>query len=182
MSARSLRKIESAPWEDGEDDFRPSGVHPIARPVPLPEQPAAHASQRPTVPVPAPPRLPGALPAKDATRDIYSKIVTGTLASVSAVDPPPHAVPAAKKRKQPGARRITRDLFLSLGSLDQIPRRTALAADLRAASIDPRQAFVLTLVDGMTPIESIVDVCPLPMHQVLVILEHLLSLRLLTLD
>ena len=177
MSARSLRQIPSTTWL-GEEEDRPSGVHPIARPVPLPlplaeaDGSVARASTRPTVPVSRNDVSPGPAP------DIYTRIMGGTLASVVGEARPS---PRTRKQKQPGARRITRDLFLSLGSLQCIPQRTSLATDLRDAAIDPRQAFVLSLVDGMTPIESIVDASPLPMHQVLVILENLLSLRLLSL-
>jgi hypothetical protein len=104
--------------------------------------------------------------------DMYAQIVAGKLADVG-----------ERTGQRPGrllsSQARTRDQFLTIGSLDRIPIHTCTTKELFAASIDHRQGFVLSLVDGATPIESIVDASPQAMHQVLSTLTELLSLGLI---
>lgn len=63
-----------------------------------------------------------------------------------------------------------------LGRLDYAPRRITDDADLVAAALDHREAFVVAQIDGQTSYEALVDVSPLPRYTTLSILERLLSL------
>jgi hypothetical protein len=106
----------------------------------------------------------------DGAADMYAQIVAGKLASVGEQQ---------HRRRLLSSRAATRDQFLALGSLEHIPVRTCSAKELLAASIDHRQGFVLSLVDGATPIQSIIDASPQAMHQVLSALTELLGLGLI---
>ena len=149
----------AAPWTQGPPA---SGVR-CAEPGEEPLQRRAH--ERSTIPTARGPAVKGAT-------DVYAQIVAGKLASVvaSAVQRPRHLG---------GPRATTRDQFILVGSLDRIPVRTCSRAELITASIDHRQGFVLSLVDGATAIESIIDASPQAMHQVLSALTELLSLGLI---
>ena len=141
-----------------------SGVRSAA---PKGEQIHGSPNEHSTVPAPRSPAREGAI-----ATDMYAQIVAGKLASVvdRVVQPP---------RRLLSSRARTRDQFAGLGSLDRIPVRACCAEELLTAPIDHRQGFVLSLVDGATTIESIVDASPQAMHQVLSTLTELLSLGLI---
>jgi HD-GYP domain-containing protein (c-di-GMP phosphodiesterase class II) len=67
-----------------------------------------------------------------------------------------------------------RECLAVLGSLDRVPRVVA-AGDLGKRSLDHRAGFVLTFVDGMSSIDTILDASGLPRLEVLRILRDLVQ-------
>ncbi|MGD0526189.1 MAG: HD domain-containing protein [Polyangiaceae bacterium] len=61
----------------------------------------------------------------------------------------------------------------TLGSLDGVPRLAVAAADLGKRNLDHRAGFVLTFVDGMSSIETLLDASGLPRLELLRILRDL---------
>lgn len=168
MAALRRKKISVARDLEVEEarELPASGVRRAARAVPVDEEtPAVHVSQRPTVPAPKAQVIEEDSPAAD----VYAKVMTGTLAQVTATQAEP-LTPA-----------VTRNLFIALGSLDRIPARSCSTDQLRSAAIEPRHAFILDLLDGKTSIESVIDASPMPMHKVLLTLAELLTARLIVL-
>jgi hypothetical protein len=70
---------------------------------------------------------------------------------------------------------------LRLGSLQRVPVLLEPGRDLRATTLDNREAFVLGLVDGRSDIEAVLDATPMPMHQVLLIITGLMDRGLIAL-
>jgi hypothetical protein len=62
-----------------------------------------------------------------------------------------------------------------------IPVLTAGVDHLRAAQLDGRAGFVLSLIDGVTSVESILDLSGMPAEQTLAILEDLRQRRIVEL-
>jgi hypothetical protein len=60
-----------------------------------------------------------------------------------------------------------------LGSLDAVPRTVMAGADLGKLSLDHRAGFVLTFVDGMSSVETLIDASGLPRGELLRILRDL---------
>jgi hypothetical protein len=60
-----------------------------------------------------------------------------------------------------------------LTAADCVPRRLASPTDIAKLPIDPRSAFLLSLVDGTSSLQSILDVCAMPEEEALPLLEHL---------
>jgi hypothetical protein len=61
------------------------------------------------------------------------------------------------------------------------PRMLLSRGELAALPLDPRDAFVLSLVDGKTSVQGLVDMAALGDGEVLTILERLAALRVLEL-
>jgi hypothetical protein len=177
--AMAARKRKRAPPElqevDESRELRHSGVRRAAKALPESgPRLAHHASQRPTVPAP---KCAVIEEAGSGVAELYTRIIDGTLGAANG-EAFARAAPAKRLRPPPA---ITRDLFIALGSLERVPRRTCSVLEVRKAAIDPRHAFVLDLVDGQTPIESVIDASPMPMHEVLLTLAELLSAGLISL-
>jgi hypothetical protein len=66
------------------------------------------------------------------------------------------------------------DYLKVLGSVDRVPYVTASMKDILLAKLDHREGFVLSLVDGRSDIDALIDASPMPTHKTLRIL---LSLR-----
>jgi hypothetical protein len=164
-SLGAVRPAALAPREgsdqESEEDSRVSGVVRVARAM---DRTDDDRDRRSTIPAP----MCRVTDADPHAIDIYARIIDGKLARV--FDEP---LPAL--RGIDPARATTLDQFLAVGSLDRIPVRTCSASELRMATIDHRKGFVLSLVDGATPIESIIDATPMAMHQVLTMLTDLLG-------
>jgi len=68
-----------------------------------------------------------------------------------------------------------------LGALDQVPVMMIPHAELRWLALDHRAGFVLSLVDGTSSIEEIIDVSTMPQLEVLRTLYNLLSQNVISL-
>ena len=68
-----------------------------------------------------------------------------------------------------------------LGALDQVPVMMIPHAELRWLALDHRAGFVLSLVDGTSSIEEIIDVSTMPPLEVLRTLYNLLSQNVISL-
>jgi hypothetical protein len=68
---------------------------------------------------------------------------------------------AAQQFAQSCRLRLRRKLANDLGSLMRVPRRLSMKVDVRQLRIDHRRAFVLSLVDGGTSIQDILDLSPM---------------------
>ena len=77
---------------------------------------------------------------------------------------PPHVAPVPATVQQ---RRTTRP------KLWEIPALVAGADHLRAARLDGRAGFILSLIDGATTVESLLDLSGMPIDETLGILEDL---------
>ncbi len=92
-------------------------------------------------------------------------------------------------RTDPEAQRIAeasgtklRAIYIGrLGALDQVPVMMIPHAELRWLALDHRVGFVLSLVDGMSSSEDIVDVSTMPQLEVLRTLYNLLSQNVISL-
>ncbi len=67
-----------------------------------------------------------------------------------------------------------------LGPLDRAPFVVVPRAQLRWLSIDHRAGFILSLIDGVSPIEMIIDVSGMPMLDALRILHELVQKRIVS--
>lgn len=68
-----------------------------------------------------------------------------------------------------------------LGSLDQVPVLAVSPAEFRWLNLDHRAGFLLSLVDGVSTIEDIVDVSAMPQLEALRTLCHLSTQQIITL-
>lgn len=68
-----------------------------------------------------------------------------------------------------------------VGRSPPAPRLLKSRRELADAPIDPRDAFVISLIDGKTPTQALVDVSGLPEPDVLGILERLARLGIVSL-
>ena len=60
-----------------------------------------------------------------------------------------------------------------LGSFDRLPYVAASMQEVMLAKLDHKEGFVLSLVDGASDIDTILDACPMPTHKTLRILYEL---------
>ncbi len=157
-SPRHLRPV----LDSTETDPFGSGVRRAA-----PPRAERTGSERPTVPAPKC----RVTEEKTDVDEIYARVVGGRAALVLG---PPSLPGRSLDLARGRAQAATHDLLLALGSLDRVPVQSCSADELRRAPIDHRQAFILALVDGESTIDAIVDASPMPMHWVLLTLNHLL--------
>jgi hypothetical protein len=68
-----------------------------------------------------------------------------------------------------------------LGSLDRVPTVLVQRAQLRWLSIDHRAGFVLSLIDGSSTLEMILDVCGMPRLDAIRILHELVQQKVVAL-
>ena len=179
--------------EDDLDDAwlaRQSGTRRIARPIAPPEgedspppEMELDNSERPTLRVPRFEVLGGGV---DNT---YSRVLEEGGWEVDHLDAPTVPAPAfwelPPEARDAAERRLSSRVppsYSDLGSLQSVPRIVQPAANIRAAGLDHREAFVLVLIDGRIDIETILDASPLPMHDVLRILLDLRTKGLIAID
>ena len=86
------------------------------------------------------------------------------IASVLLDSSPPARPSSARERMSP---------------LERVPVLTKKLTELGAVLEDPKTAFVLGFVDGLLPLEAIVDVAALPEEETLLILERVMQEGLL---
>jgi hypothetical protein len=72
-------------------------------------------------------------------------------------------------------------LASKLGSLDRVPIVMVPPAELRWLAIDHRSGFILSLVDGASSIDLILDVCGMPKLDALRIVDELVKQRIIAL-
>lgn len=60
-------------------------------------------------------------------------------------------------------------------SLASVPEIAMTAAELRTLPLDHRAGFLLARIDGRSPLEAILDACPMPEDEVLALLESLIA-------
>ena len=70
-------------------------------------------------------------------------------------------------------------LLQRIGPVTGVP---VLIADVTKLNLDHKMAFVLRLLDGMSSIEDILDASGLPRVEVLRVLDHLLTHRVIQLQ
>jgi len=70
---------------------------------------------------------------------------------------------------------LERSCLETLGSLDRVPRVAVAAVDLGKLTLDHRAGFVLTFVDGVSTIDTILDASGLPRLELLRILRDLVQ-------
>lgn len=68
-----------------------------------------------------------------------------------------------------------------LGSLDQVPVLLVSPAELRWLALDHRAGFVLSLIDGASSVEDIIDVSTMPQMEVLRTLYNLITQNVISL-
>ncbi|MEZ4408495.1 MAG: hypothetical protein R3A52_18770 [Polyangiales bacterium] len=68
-----------------------------------------------------------------------------------------------------------------LGSLDQVPVLLVSPAELRWLALDHRAGFVLSLIDGVSTVEEIIDVSTMPQMEVLRTLYNLITQNVINL-
>ncbi len=68
-----------------------------------------------------------------------------------------------------------------LGPLDQVPSTIVTPSEIRWLSLDHRAGFVLSLIDGSSTIEDIIDVSTMPSLEVLRTLHNLLTQKVIVL-
>jgi hypothetical protein len=79
-------------------------------------------------------------------------------------------------------RRVLEGMYAArLGPLDRVPSVLVQRTQLRWLSIDHRAGFVLSLVDGSSTVEMILDVCGMPKLDALRILSELVQQRIVAL-
>jgi hypothetical protein len=72
-------------------------------------------------------------------------------------------------------RETLRDLAQADNFLARIPQLALEQRDLALLPLDHREGFLLSMVDGVTSVETILDVCAMPADEALVILESLVE-------
>ena len=104
------------------------------------------------------------------------------------------AMPAVGARPEPAPRSgrvaIQRDADrgeapLSRGAVEllrrTIPRVVRSKGELAQAPLDHREGFVLSLVDGHTPVHALIDVAGIPDGELIAVLQRLRRLGIITL-
>jgi hypothetical protein len=148
--ADSFARDKASPSESRE-----SGTRPIAHHVATPEPDGAcRESQRPTIPVPAaaslvayresPPRIQDNAVAVGA-RSIEEGLMAPLLMAPLLMAPP-------------------------FGSVDRVPYVIATMDVILSATLDHCEGFVLSLVDGHSNVDSLLDTSPMSTHETLRIL------------
>jgi hypothetical protein len=78
-----------------------------------------------------------------------------------------------------------REAPLSRGALDllrrTVPRILGSSKELAAAPLDHREGFVLSLVDGQTTVQGLIDVAAMPDGELIAVLRRMRRLGLVTL-
>jgi hypothetical protein len=134
-------------------------------------------------PAPPQPGLPSLNPLKGATSVPPAVRFSGLHSMVSSLRPPiassaPPPVASAPPVADEGA--LERAYLANLGTLDAIPRLTVTQADLAKLSLDHRSGFVLTFVDGVSTVDTLIDASGLPRLELLRILSELVTAGVLS--
>jgi HD-GYP domain-containing protein (c-di-GMP phosphodiesterase class II) len=134
-------------------------------------------------PPPPPPALPSLNPLKGAT-SVPPAVRYSGLQPAYSLRPPiaSSAPPPVSQRPAASDEGALEEAYLAvLGSLDAIPSSTVKGADLTKLSLDHRAGFVLTFVDGVSSIDTLIDASGLPRLEMLRILSELVTAGVLSL-
>jgi HD-GYP domain-containing protein (c-di-GMP phosphodiesterase class II) len=126
----------------------------VRPPDPQPEEPAAEVI---TVTLPSLRPLAGGLSVPPAAR------VSGLYS----------AAPRVTAQSSAPPEELERSCMETLGSLDRVPRIVVAAAELGKLTLDHRAGFVLTFVDGVSSIDTLLDASGLPRLELLRVLRDL---------
>jgi hypothetical protein len=104
-----------------------------------------------------------------------------TQPAMQAVSEPPRSGPVPA-----GANgRARSEAPLSRGALDllrrTVPRVQKSCAELAQAPLDHREGFVLSLIDGGTTVQALIDLAAMPDGELIVVLQRLRHLEIITL-
>ena len=104
------------------------------------------------------------------------------------------AMPAVRTRSEPPPRsgavaiRVDREQGeapLSRGAVEllrrTVPRVVRSSGELAQAPLDHREGFVLSLVDGQTTVQALIDVAGMPDGELIAVLQRLRRLGIITL-
>ena len=83
------------------------------------------------------------------------------------------AAPRVKAQSSAPPEELERSCMETLGSLDRVPRVALAPGDLGKLALDHRAGFVLTFIDGMSSIDTLLDASGLPRLELLRILRDL---------
>lgn len=137
--------------------------------------------EKPTAP-PPPDAL--ALLARSPEQEMSDRLALGDfsgalgLAQALLADKPGH--PAALEAAETCRDVLGKMYRARIGSLDRVPTVTVARDQMRWLSIDHRAGFVLSLVDGVSTVEMILDVSGMPELDALRILSELVQQRIIT--
>lgn len=79
----------------------------------------------------------------------------------------------------PSLAETRRDLRVARDFRSSIPRLAIRARDLLNLPLDPRVGFLLSRIDGVSTVETIIDLCPMPEEETLAMLGSLRELRII---
>lgn len=136
-----------------------------------PSPPPATAASAPAAPKP---------PAEEMAERLSLGDYTGALRLAEDVlaAEPEHA---AALETADTCREVLRKMYAArIGPLDRIPNVTVARDQMRWLSIDHRAGFVLSLVDGVSTVEMLLDVSGMPTLDALRILSELVQQRIIT--
>jgi hypothetical protein len=68
-----------------------------------------------------------------------------------------------------------REIPAAVDFLTRVPRLTVPAAELTLQPLDHRSGFLVSLVDGRSTVETILDLCAMPSDEALQILQGLIE-------
>jgi hypothetical protein len=83
------------------------------------------------------------------------------------------AAPRVTAQSSAPPEELERSCMETLGSLDRVPRIVVAAAELGKLTLDHRAGFVLTFVDGVSSIDTLLDASGLPRLELLRVLRDL---------
>ncbi|MGH7437694.1 MAG: HD-GYP domain-containing protein [Polyangiaceae bacterium] len=184
-------RIDLKQFDAGEGKHVCSIVRAIPPPLavrpPSVETPAESLPAGPPVvasPAPPQPGLPSLNPLKGATSVPPAVRFSGLHSMVSSLRPPiassaPPPVSSAPAAADEGALELA--YLANLGSLDAIPTLTIKGTDLAKLSLDHRSGFVLTFVDGVSSVDTLIDASGLPRLEILRILSQLVTAGVISL-
>lgn len=185
-------------YEDSDSWATPVRRAPLAVSAPTPTVEAPRRQHKPTpvvsteipqdaIPTPLVPPEPitnsaGELSARREMRERFElNDFNGALGlAQSLVEIDPHDGEARRVAEQ--CRQRLRAIYVGrLGSLDQVPVMMVAQNELRWLTLDHRAGFVISLVDGVSSIDDIIDVSTMPQLEVLRTLYVLLTQNVITL-
>ena len=141
---------------------------------------AALENQIPTAPPPAPPAPPPPPSAQEMNDRIALGDYSGALEiaeQLLANDPGNEPVRVCAE----SCRGILKQMYITrIGPLDRVPLVMVARDQMRWLSIDHRAGFVLSLVDGVSSLEMILDVSGMPVLDALRILSELAQQRIIS--
>jgi HD-GYP domain-containing protein (c-di-GMP phosphodiesterase class II) len=90
-------------------------------------------------------------------------------------EPPPEPEPESppEPARDPETDEDDDQILARLGGADAVPTLAVGQAELRQASLDHREAFLLTFIDGMSPLDALLYATGLPRSEVLRIIDRL---------